>query len=201
MRVIAGSAGGRRLVVPDGEVVRPTTDRVKEAWFSSLHPRLPGAAVLDLWAGSGALGLEAASRGAGRVVAVERDRRALAALQDNVATTGLAVEVVAAVLPGALAGLVGPFDIVVGDPPYRIDPDELAVVLAGLPPLLAPGAEVWLETARRSPAPRWPAPLLHDRSRRYGDTTLHRAVVPDDVVDHDATGDGSDTAGDDGGSR
>ena len=150
---------------------------MKEAWFSSLHPRLPGAVVLDLWSGTGALGLEAASRGAGRVVLVERDRAALTAIRANVEASGLEVEVVAGALPGALAGLVGPFDVVVGDPPYRIDQDELTAVLTALVPLLAVDAEVWLETARRAPRPAWPAPLLHDRSRRYGDTTLHRAVT------------------------
>lgn len=177
MRVVAGTAGGLRLVAPEGEGTRPTSDRVKEAWFSSLHPRLPGASVLDLWSGSGALALEAASRGAARVVAVEREREALAAIRDNVATTGLDVEVVGAALPGALAGLLGPFDVVVGDPPYLIDRDELAAVLDALVPLLADTAEVWLETGRRAGEPPWPDALLHDRSRRYGDTTLHRAVM------------------------
>jgi len=179
VRVIAGTAGGRRLVAPAGRDVRPTTDRVKEAWFSSLAPALRGAAVLDLFAGSGALGIEAASRGASRVVCVERDRRALAALQENVEVTGLDVEVVAGWLPDALAGVLGPFDVVVADPPYDLPGDVLDAVLAALVPLLAPGAQVWLEADRRRDPPAWPAPLGHDRTRRYGDTALHRAVVLD----------------------
>lgn len=179
-RIIAGIAGGRRLVVPDGRAVRPTTDRVREAWFSSLHPRLPGAAVLDLFSGTGALGLEAASRGAARVVLVESDRRALEALRTNVATLGLPADVVAGVLPGVLDAVAGPFDVVVADPPYDLEPEVLGEVLARVLPLLAPEGEVWLEAPRRGPDPPWPAGLGLDRTRRYGDTVLHRAVRTSD---------------------
>lgn len=159
--------------------MRPTTDRVKEAWFSSLAPDLRGARVLDLFAGSGALGIEAASRGAGSVTCVERDRRALAAVRENLDTTGLAVEVVAGTLPDALAGLLGPFDVVLADPPYDLPPAVLDAVLAALVSLLAPHAQVWIEADRRRDPPVWPAPLGHERTRRYGDTVLHRAVVAD----------------------
>lgn len=178
MRVVAGAAKGRRLVAPKGEVTRPTADRVKEAWFSSLAPRLPGAHVLDLYAGSGALGLEALSRGAARVTFVERDRRALAALRANVDAVGLpGATVVDRDARAAMAGHLAdaPFDVVVADPPYALDEDELEAVLAALVPHLAPGALVTIERGRREPPPAWPAGLgVHD-ARRYGATTLHRA--------------------------
>jgi 16S rRNA (guanine966-N2)-methyltransferase len=177
--VIAGVAGGRPLAAPRGDRTRPTADRVKEAWFSSLQPRLPGAHVLDLFAGSGALGLEALSRGAARVTFVERDGRALAALRANVEVVGLpGVTVldgaVAAALTGDLAD--APFDVVVADPPYATRSADLSRVLAALVPHLADGAVVTLERVRRDPPPPWPADLTPDEPRRYGDTTLHVAT-------------------------
>ncbi|MEX0835649.1 MAG: 16S rRNA (guanine(966)-N(2))-methyltransferase RsmD [Nitriliruptor sp.] len=188
MRVIAGAAKGRRLVAPKGDRTRPTADRVKESWFSSLQAVLPGARVLDLYAGSGGLGLEALSRGAAAVTFVENDRRALAALRTNLEAVGL---------PGATvlgrdvhAALVeelmdAPFDLVVADPPYATTEDELARVLAALVPQLAPGAIVTLERGRREPAPVWPSPLRAEDARRYGDTTLHRASLPAAVASSD----------------
>jgi 16S rRNA (guanine966-N2)-methyltransferase len=184
VRIIAGVARGRRLRPPVGDGVRPTGDRVKEAWFSSLAPRLRGATVLDLYSGSGALGLEAASRGAGAVVLVERDRAALGVIEENVATTGLDVTVLAADVARAVGAggggahpvveAVAPVDVVVADPPYRIPPEELGPVLAALPPLLADGAQVWVETHRDTVVP-WPPALAEVRARRYGDTVLHVA--------------------------
>lgn len=182
MRIVAGLAKGRRLAAPPGDDVRPTADRVREALFSSLQPRLLDARVLDLYAGSGALGLEAASRGAAHVVLVERDRRALEVLRDNVAAVGLAgVEVVAgevtAVLTGRggqhLAG--GAFDVVLADPPYAAAAADLAAMLAALVPHLAADAEVVLERARRDPPPDWPEGFEPREPRRYGAATLHRA--------------------------
>ena len=178
VRIIAGAAGGRRLRVPEGQGTRPTSDRVKEALFSSLQPLLPGASVLDLYAGSGALGLEALSRGAARLTAVESHPAALAALRANVATVGLAhVEVVAADVGRALAGELpgAPFDLVLLDPPYRTGDTELTEVLAALVAHLGPGATVVVERARRDGEVVWPADLLPGRSRRYGDTAVHRA--------------------------
>lgn len=191
MRIIAGTAGGRPLRPPDDGRVRPTADRVKEAWFSSLAPRLRGATVLDLYSGTGALALEAASRGAGQVVAVERDRDALAIIDENVGVTALGVTVVAADVAGALgvggggphpavAALV-PVDVVVADPPYRMDVDELHDVLAAVVPLLAADAQVWLESHRHGRV-RWPAGLGPVRSRRYGDTLLHTAEPTADAT-------------------
>src|SRR5680860_1409851 len=122
MRVVAGAAKGRRLVAPKGDDVRPTADRAKEALFASLQPLLAGARVLDLFAGSGALGLEALSRGAATVTFVERDRRALEAIAGNIAAVGLSgAEVVAHPVTRALGmELPGaPFDLVLADPPYR----------------------------------------------------------------------------------
>lgn len=179
MRIIAGLAKGRRIAAPPGDEVRPTGDRVREALFSSLQPLLPGAHVLDLYAGSGALGLEAASRGAAQVTLVERDRRTLEVLKANVEVVGLpGVEVVAgdvvalvdaAALPGA------PFDLVLADPPYRLPGAQVDAVLLALRDLLADGAVVVLERAGRDPAPRWPAGYEPDPPRRYGSTVLHRA--------------------------
>jgi 16S rRNA (guanine966-N2)-methyltransferase len=178
MRIVAGAARGRRLVAPPGDAVRPTADRVREALFSSLAPLLPGAAVLDAFAGSGALGLEARSRGAARVTLVEQDRRALVALRHNVDAVGLGATTVVAgdvrrlAATGQIAG--APFDLALLDPPYALAEDALAVLLADLVPLLADGAIVIVERSAAGPAPRWPAALRPVSERRYGSTRLHR---------------------------
>src|SRR5580692_6775643 len=119
MRVIAGRLGGRRLTAPRGMATRPTSDRVREALFSALGP-LGGAAVLDLYAGTGALGIEALSRGAARATFVESARPALAALRDNLAALGLegAARVLAMPVERAVTRLGGAFDLVLADPPY-----------------------------------------------------------------------------------
>lgn len=180
MRIVAGAAKGRRLVAPKGLDVRPTTDRVKEALFSSLQPLLPGARVLDLYAGSGGLGLEALSRGAVAVTFVERAQPAVTALRRNLDLVGLpgghvVVGDAAKVLRGEVAG--GPFDLVLADPPYRLPEVELTTVLEALSAHLADGAVVVIERAARDGSPRWPAGLLPGTPRRYGDTALHRAEV------------------------
>ena len=178
MRIVAGAARGRRLVAPKGRDVRPTADRVKEALFSSLAPRLPGASVLDLFAGTGALGLEALSRGAGRVTFVERARASLEALDRNIEVVGLpGTEVVRADVASAVLGELpgAPFDLVLADPPYDLPPPTLDAVLAGLQRHLADGAIVVIERARRAAPPSWPEGLLVGEVRRYGDTALHRA--------------------------
>lgn len=175
---MAGAARGRRLRAPEGTGTRPTADRVKEALFSSLQPELVGASVLDLYAGSGALGLEALSRGAARVTAVESARRALAALRHNAEVVGLdgyeivgadVVRVLASEVPGA------PFDLVLLDPPYRTTGADLSRVLTALVPHLRAGALVVVERSARDGDIDWPADLLAEPSRRYGDTALHRA--------------------------
>ena len=179
VRVIAGIAKGRRLDAPPGSRTRPTADRVKEALFSMLAPRLAGASVADLYAGSGALGIEALSRGAEHAVFVERDPRALAALRTNLARTGLAdrATVVAADVEKVLreGPPHAPFTIVLIDPPYDVEPEALGRSLATLAASLADGATVTVELGRRSPAPSWPPELLAGDPRRYGDTLLHTA--------------------------
>jgi 16S rRNA (guanine966-N2)-methyltransferase len=186
VRIVAGAARGRRLRVPQGTGTRPTADRVKEALFSSLQRELVGASVLDLYAGSGALGLEALSRGAARVTAVESDRRALRALRHNADLVGLAGhEVIGADVGRVLAGEVpgAPFGLVLLDPPYRTTGEELTQVLGALTPHLDAGALVVVERPARAGDVGWPPDLLAEASRRYGDTALHRARVRSGTVD------------------
>lgn len=176
-RIIAGRAGGRRLAVPPSGT-RPTPDRVREALFSALEhePGLAGAAVLDVCAGSGALGLEALSRGAADAVFVESDRRAAAVLRRNVAVVDLGGRVL---VGNAGAVLARPaeraFDVVLADPPYAVSDAEVAGWLraAAGAGWLAEGATVVLERARSTGGFAWPEPLRAVRERRYGDTVLH----------------------------
>lgn len=188
-RIIAGFAGSLALTVP-GSGTRPTSDRVREAIFSALDSRdlLDGARVLDLYAGSGALGLEAASRGASHVVLVERDARAAAVCRANAqrvraasagsASAGSAsarapkVDVVARTVAAYLPSASDAFDLVFLDPPYDLADDELARDLAALVPVLAADAVVLVERGSRSPEPQWPAGIALDRSKKHGDTTL-----------------------------
>lgn len=178
-RVIGGSAGGRRLRTPPGEGTRPTSDRVREALFSAVQAwagTWEGLRVLDLYAGSGALGLEAWSRGAEAVTLVEHERRAIAVIELNARDLGAPVDLRARAVDAVLA--VPPpasdrYDLVLMDPPYPLDEDELAEVLAALADgWLAPDALVVVERGSRSPEPRWPAQVEAWRSRRYGETTL-----------------------------
>ena len=175
-RIIAGTHRGRRLAVPAGTATRPTADRAREGMFSSLLSLvdLDGASFLDLYAGSGALGLEALSRGAARAVLVDSDERAVAALRANSASLGLPAEVVPLPVERFLAGGSGsydsaPFDVVVLDPPYDLDVDP---VLEALVPWLAEDGIVAVERRSRGPAPTWPQGLEGVRSRRYGEATL-----------------------------
>ncbi|MCW2501033.1 MAG: putative methylase [Frankiales bacterium] len=170
-RVIAGSAGGRRLVVPSGSLTRPTSDRAREGLFSTLQSLidLEGAAVLDLYAGSGALGLEALSRGAGRATLVDDDPRALAAMRTNAQELELPATVVEADVGRFLQGDVAPYDVLLLDPPYDVDVDP---VLAALLPWVGPDAVVMVERRTRGPVPTPPRELRELRSRRYGEATL-----------------------------
>jgi 16S rRNA (guanine966-N2)-methyltransferase len=168
MRIIAGRWRGHPIQAPPGRDTRPTTDRVREAWMSALQPELPGASVLDLFAGSGALGLEALSRGAERVVFVERSGAALRALRGNVERlgAGAAVQVVredALRYAGRLAS--GAFDLVLADPPYGQDFADTLVRLF----IRTPFAR-WLWVEHRTAEALTLPPTA--RSRRYGDTTL-----------------------------
>lgn len=175
-RIIAGTARGRRLRVPPGGT-RPTTDRVRESMFAVLDHMLGGFAggrVLDLFAGSGALGLEAASRGARRVVLVERDRRTAGIARANASAVGVpGVVVVTAPVAGFLAGEADPFDLVLADPPYALAAPDLEDVLARLARgWLAPGAVVVVERPTRDGHFDWPPGLVAMRATAYGATTL-----------------------------
>ena len=178
-RVIAGEAGGLRLVAPKGDATRPMTGRAREALFSSLDAkdRLRGARVLDLFAGTGALTIEALSRGAADGVLVDSDDRALEAIRTNLDTThfarrGRAVKSrVAAFLDGRAER---PFDLVFVAPPYAIANREVDAVLAALAggDWLAPGATVVIERTRRAGAPELPDGWLVTWSRAFGDTLV-----------------------------
>jgi 16S rRNA (guanine966-N2)-methyltransferase len=180
MRIVAGSVGGRTLRVP-ATGTRPTSDRVREALFSRLeHLRvIDGARVLDLFAGSGALGIEAASRGAGAVTLVDSGRAAVEACRQNVA--GLALAGVTVVAERAERFVRRPvpagWDLVFLDPPYELADDLLADVLLGLAGTLAAGALVVVERSGRSPEPRWPDGLTGTSSRTYGDTIVWFAAA------------------------
>lgn len=179
-RIIAGTAGGRTLRTPPGSGTRPTSERVREALFSALDARdaVRGARVLDLYAGSGALGLEALSRGARSAVLVESERRAAASIDANVAALGfplarvLATTVTAALAHDPVEDAAA--DLVLIDPPYDVGEDALAAVLARLVAgWAAPGAVVVVERSSRSPEPAWPQGLERlGRPRRYGETTV-----------------------------
>lgn len=175
--MIAGTAGGRKLVAPKGGA-RPTQDRVKEALFSSLGDAVVDATVLDLYAGSGGLAIEALSRGAARAVLVDSDRDAVTAIRANLDTTGLVDRATVSQRPVATfvkrGGPGGPFDLVLLDPPYDLPSAEVTDVLAGLAAagVVAPGATVVIERGRGSGAVTLPEGWDVRRERTYGDTLL-----------------------------
>ncbi|HTZ91856.1 MAG TPA: 16S rRNA (guanine(966)-N(2))-methyltransferase RsmD [Streptosporangiaceae bacterium] len=181
-RIIAGLAGGRRLTTAIGRATRPTSDRTREGLFSTvtaIRGDLTGATVLDLYAGSGAVGLEALSRGASDVLLVEADVRAARVIRENIAIVGmpgarLAVDKVERLLARGPDDDTQPRDFVFADPPYAMTGDELTRMLTALAGKrwLAQGALVVLERATRSGPPTWPAGYESDRSRRYGEGTL-----------------------------
>jgi 16S rRNA (guanine966-N2)-methyltransferase len=172
MRVIAGTYGGRRLQAPPGDATRPTSDRVREALFSILGPRVAGARVLDLFAGSGALGLEALSRGAAGATFVDSAPAAVRAVAANLTALGAEAEVIRA---DALRWLRGAtlaarhYDLVFLDPPYRRAGELGAPLSAALAPVLAAGALVVTEADRRAPL-ELTMPAYDER--RYGDTLI-----------------------------
>jgi 16S rRNA (guanine966-N2)-methyltransferase len=179
-RVIAGRAAGRRLAAPPGEGTRPLADRVKQTLFAILEPDLDGAQVLDLFAGSGAAGIEALSRGAAGAVFVERDGRAATTIAENLRATALAGPEAAIVGAEALAWLrrdttaAQRFDVVIIDPPYA-ETDLLAAVLARLGEAdapLAPGARVVAKHFWRDRPPGRIGLLASERERRFGETAL-----------------------------
>jgi 16S rRNA (guanine966-N2)-methyltransferase len=178
-RIVAGSHGGRRLATPPGQGTRPTSDRVREALFNTLATLvdLDGARFADLYAGSGAVGLEAASRGAVHVLLVEADARVARVARDNVASLGLAgaAKVVAAKVGPVLAARPdAPYDVVFADPPYAVPDSEIDAMLTALSDngWLAEEAVVVVERSTRSGPVTWVSGVTGERSRRYGETTL-----------------------------
>jgi 16S rRNA (guanine(966)-N(2))-methyltransferase RsmD len=178
-RIVAGTLGGRRISAPAGQHTRPTSDRVREALFNALGALtdLAGSRFADLYAGSGAVGLEARSRGAAHVLLVEADPRAAGVARDNIASLGadgvrLMNAKVAQVLAAAPAD--GPYDIVFADPPYAVPDEEIGAMLAALADggWLAADAVVVVERSSRSPEITWVPGITGVRSRRYGETTL-----------------------------
>jgi len=179
-RIVGGVAGGRRLAVPAGRDTRPTSDRAREALFGSLGTLLDlaGARVLDLYAGSGAVGLEALSRGAAHALLVESDPRAAATIRSNASALGLAdraevaCEPVHRVLAGGPAG--DPYHLVFVDPPYALADGEVDAILAALERngWLAGDAAVVVERSSRGRGPTWPPSLRPGKQRRYGEATL-----------------------------
>lgn len=188
-RIIAGAAGSITLDVP-GQGTRPTSDRVRESLFGALESAdaLRGARVVDLYAGSGALGLEAASRGASSADLVERSPAATVIAKRNAARVAKSLGTAAvlrvhtasviAFLKDAASRATGDcFDLALIDPPYDVGEAELTEALMLLLPLLAASATVIIERAARSPEPSLPAGLAITRSRRYGDTMLWWAAL------------------------
>ena len=180
-RIVAGSLGGRRLVVPPGSATRPTSDRAREGlfstWQSLLGGPLEGKRVLDLYAGSGAVGLEALSRGAGHALLVEADARAVRTVRENVKSLGLpgaevragkAEQIIQAPAPTT------PYDIVFLDPPYAVSDHDLGEILLTLRAggWLSDEALVTVERSTRGGAFRWPEGFRALRARRYGEGTF-----------------------------
>jgi 16S rRNA (guanine966-N2)-methyltransferase len=186
MRIVAGEYRGRKIEAPPGDTTRPTIDRVREAVFSSVASiagqDLGGGAVLDAFAGSGALGLEALSRGCSRAVFAEDDRVALATIKANIAVLGaeantnvIAGDVFVAAGAGRIQG--GPFTLLMLDPPYRLDPVKVVGFISDLAAndLLTDGAiVVWEHINRVEPA--WPASFELEKRKRYGKTEVDIAV-------------------------
>ena len=186
-RVIAGTAGGRRLSVPAGRDTRPTSDRAREGLFATVQAirgPLTGASVLDLYAGSGAVGLEALSRGAVRALLAESDPRAVRAIRANITALGLPGARVAAdrverlLARGPAAQQAGEgdarFDVAFADPPYAMAGEAVTGMLGSLLEAgwLTPGGLVVVERSTRSGPVQWPQGYTEDRVRRYGEATL-----------------------------
>jgi 16S rRNA (guanine966-N2)-methyltransferase len=195
-RVIAGRARGRRLAVPGGRTTRPTSDRAREAMFAAAGSVLgswEGTRVLDLYAGSGAFGLEALSRGAAVTLLVEADPRAARVIRANIGAVGLpgahlVSDRVERMLGRGLTAGDEPYDVAFADPPYALGDEAVTAVLAALRTggWLAPGALVIVERAARSEPLRWPEGFSAARSRRYGEAMLWYGHAGRTVPEQDA---------------
>ena len=197
LRIVAGRFRGRRLHGPEAAGLRPTADRMKESLYNVLQGWFPGARVLDLFAGSGNLGLEALSRGAARVVLVESGRRALQLIEQNVRLLGVEgeVEVVAGDALGYLRSLpAGGFDLILADPPYDagLEADTLAALS---PAALAPGGCLVLQHRRNWSLEHPPAGWRMFRSKRFGDTVVD-FLVREEAGDGGSSGPGGALPGD-----
>lgn len=178
-RIIAGRVGGRRITTPRGVSTRPTSDRVREALFATVESwcgSLSGLRFLDLYAGSGAVGLEAWSRGAGVVTMVEQDRRTAAMISANARELGFnRAHVVTGAVSWALSRPpTAPYDVAFLDPPYAQTEDAVVSDLTALVEnaWLVPGAMVVVERASRDAEPGWPKGLVDSREKKYGETVL-----------------------------
>jgi 16S rRNA (guanine966-N2)-methyltransferase len=178
-RIIGGRAGGRRIATPRGVSTRPTSDRVREALFATIESwcgSLAGLRFLDLYAGSGAVGLEAWSRGAGVVTLVEQDRRTSAMISANAKQLGFnRAQVVTSPVQRALGRApTAPYDVAFLDPPYALGDGELVSDLVALIEhgWLVPGAMVAVERGSRGDEPAWPQGLCGSREKKYGETVL-----------------------------
>ena len=206
-RIVAGSAKGRTLAVPKSGT-RPTSERVREALFSRLDHMnvLDGATVLDLYAGTGALGLEALSRGGAHATLVEKASAAARVASANVRSTGLPARVVTADARTYLSArsgeaLAGDIDLVFIDPPYDIAEDDMTTVLSSLGPWIGPDALVVVERSTRAPAPTWPTFLVLEDTRAWGETVAYFAGPPlpeDEREDTDKSADASASSMNDG---
>jgi 16S rRNA (guanine966-N2)-methyltransferase len=181
VRIVGGAARGRPLLAPTGKDTRPTSDRAREGLFSTLATLtdLGGARVLDLYAGSGAVGLEALSRGAAQAVLVESDVKAAAVIRRNAEAVALpGARVVVDRVERFLGAEQAAYDIAFLDPPYATSDEIVARVLAAVP--LAESGVLVVERSARSPEPAWPEGVERVRERRYGEGTLWygRRVIP-----------------------
>ncbi len=174
MRIIAGYAKGRRLQGPPNDATRPMQDRVKEAIFSSLGALVAGSRVLDLYAGTGSMGLEALSRDAAQATFVESGRAVGKILARNVETVGLGGTVVIDTVERFLARTKGEFDLVFVDPPYSVALEVVESVLAALTDHLTPGGTVVVHRNVGEPQPAFPDPMSLVDHRRYGKVQLWR---------------------------
>ena len=179
MRVIAGTLKGRPLKAPKWEGLRPTSDKLRETLFNVLAARVPGARVLDGYAGTGAIGIEALSRGAAHVTFLEQDRRAAALIEENLSRCGVAngYAIIRAPAGRAVAALQAdptfvPFDVILLDPPYDQPPQRVLAEVGSRDRLLAPGGILVLEHARREPTPDAAGGLARTRLLTSGDSAL-----------------------------
>jgi 16S rRNA (guanine966-N2)-methyltransferase len=195
MRVIAGELGGRRLYAPHGLRTRPTSDRVREALFMALGP-LDGARVVDLYAGSGALAIEALSRGAAWADIVDHDRRAREAALRNLEELGLKdrARIWPLRLPAGLARMAAELArarVVLADPPYGGADARALLAALGKPGVLAAGARVVLETHAKDAVPEAQGGLFRGRDRRYGETVVHVYTAGGGTAGESLDGEGS----------